>query len=100
MLNNLRRSPVREIIEFELINPISKDRQKIEELIKSYPDSVAIHFRGLDKVINPLHYREMTDKYYSKPINLINTKVKTSKYFIFTDDPEYLLNRMSFYGYS
>ena len=70
-------------LEFNI--EIKDDIKKQEEFIKKC-ESVSIHFRRMEYV------RLVELSYYYNAISLIKTKTTNPKFFIFTDDPDWVKN--------
>lgn len=87
---------IKGIIKQEFIfkkEPDSENREKINEMINS--NSVSIHIRRgdyvYDKKNNEFHGVCSAD-YYHKAVCLIVKKINKAKFFIFSDDPEWVKN--------
>jgi hypothetical protein len=77
------------------LNALSLDYLK---KIKLYT-SVAVHIRRGDYVSSTTNFQKhgiCDNIYYSKAIELMNTTISHLKYFIFTDDPAWVLENMQF----
>jgi hypothetical protein len=62
-------------------------------------NSVAVHFRRGDYIRDPLlkkHYAECLPEYYNQAITLINTRTSLPRYFLFSDEPDWLKTTVYF----
>jgi hypothetical protein len=82
------------IDSFTLKNKASAESSKIIDQIKN-SDSVSLHVRRGDYVSNKnanKFHGLIGETYYKKAIALINKKIKNPKYFIFSDEIEWVKN--------
>jgi hypothetical protein len=79
------------INEFQPINPLSEESQKILKLIES-SNSVAVHIRRGDYVTNrksSIFHGVLSLNYYINAMKVIESKINDVHYFIFSDDYEW-----------
>jgi len=69
--------------------------QKIQNKIELDSSSVAIHIRRSDFLTNPNH-PVCNIEYYLKAANKILETIKNPTFYIFSDDPEYILKNIKF----
>ncbi|MFZ2072726.1 MAG: alpha-1,2-fucosyltransferase [Minisyncoccia bacterium] len=78
--------------EFTLKEPLSHESLKFDSIINANKESVSIHIRRGDYVSNTSTLKKhgvCPPEYYAEAIELIFKKLKTPKFFIFSDDIEY-----------
>lgn len=91
---------IRDKILQEFTFPTLKDKDNIECLgrIQS-SNSVSIHIRRGDYISNKyigIYGSICTPEYYKKAIEYIEARVDKARYFVFTDDPDWVLDNFSF----
>lgn len=70
--------------DFEVISSLKKDTADTIKKIESV-NSVSIHIRRGDYLNNPLH-NTSKEEYYTKALEIIESKVVNPVYFVFSDD--------------
>ena len=94
--------PYQDIIRTELTfkrAPTVHDARMIDDI--ESVQSVAVHVRRGDYVTNPninAYHGTCTPEYYQKANNYIDRNVNKPHFFVFTDDPEWVKERLTFPG--
>ncbi len=83
--------------EFILRKPLSAQNQEILKKIES-SNSVSLHLRGGDYVTGKksTFHGTCSPEYYKKAIEIIQQKMNSPEFFIFTDDIEWARNHITF----
>ncbi len=83
-----------ELMNIFTFPPFDDDQNRLymNEILAA--NSVSIHIRRGDYLQSPLY--TLGIKYIQTAVQIINQKVNTPKYFVFTDDPEYVSKHFSF----
>ncbi len=83
-----------ELLRIFTFPPFDDDQNQLymDEILAT--NAVSIHIRRGDYLQSPLYTLGM--KYIQTAIQIINQKIKAPKYFVFTDDPEYVSRYFSF----
>lgn len=68
-------------------------RQRLVQQISEY-QSVALHVRWFDKAILSASVKNLTDTYYQQAIQMIEQRVKSAHYFLFSDDIEAAVRKL------
>ena len=82
--------------DFRFIKLLDKKNRDILNIINK-TNSVSIHIRRGDYVFDKKtkeFHGLLPVEYYKKAIKIINKKIKNSKYFVFSDDPEWVKNNL------
>jgi hypothetical protein len=78
--------------DLRIIPPIDVLNQRMaEEICNS--NAIALHVRWFDMPGTP-EIHNISDKYYLRAIAMINAKIKSPRYFIFSDNPKEALGRL------
>lgn len=74
---------------------ILKVNEEIQNSIVSNPASVAVHIRRTDYLTNQL-YNVCSLEYYQKAADKILEYIKSPTFYVFSDDPEYVIKNVKF----
>lgn len=91
----IRETILKDFSFSELKNP--EDSRLQNNILNS--ESVAVHIRRGDYVNNPTtnqFHGTCSIEYYKKAVELIVSKVPNAKFFLFTDDPDFVKNNFGF----
>lgn len=83
--------------DFKCNSPLDKKNAIIEGLIKS-TNAVSLHIRRGDYIHDPAtfeYHGACSDTYYKDAIDLILQKVKSPHFFIFSDEPDWVLKNFT-----
>lgn len=92
---------IREVILDEFTFPvIPEGLRNVCDQIQSSNDSIGIHIRRGDylKAVNQKVHGILPTSYYIKATELIKTRINNPQYFVFSDDPDWCRNNLSFLG--
>lgn len=84
--------------DFTVREPLSGRNKYFSEKITA-TNSISIHFRRLDYVKNKKtrnYHGELSKEYYKEALGIIVSKVKNPVFFIFSDDPLWVQENISF----
>ncbi len=83
--------------DFQIKESLSDANKSLIKTIKN-TNSVSVHFRRGDYVSIPANkdYNVCTKEYYSKALEIIESKTKDPRYFVFSDDIEWVKNNIKF----
>jgi hypothetical protein len=74
--------------DFEIITPLKKiTKETIEQIQKV--NSVSIHIRRGDYLINPMHNTNK-EYYYEKALEIIENRIENPVFFVFSDDMDWV----------
>lgn len=83
-----------------VFEPFSDSINKGVEREIRQSNSVAVHVRkGKDYLIRPNYKGTCMGDYYKQAIDYINSHVKSPKFFLFTDNPDWVKENLSFFEY-
>lgn len=92
--------PIRDVLlkEFSLKSEFQSDQfLKLSDKISQEKNSISIHVRRGDYIIDPKaqkHHGSCSLSYYKKAVRAISKKISEPKFYIFSDDPEWVLNNL------
>ncbi len=86
---------IKDVLKKDFEFPSIDENEYINTISKSIAESnsISIHIRRGDYVKNQFAksiYTTLSNDYYQKAINYCNKKVKEARFFIFSDDPQYV----------
>lgn len=91
---------IQDLIRREFIVRYEQDSQSTkiaEEIVRT--DSVSVHFRGADYLSDPATYHThgvCEPEYYEKSVRIIQGKITSPHFFVFSDDPFWCENNLHF----
>lgn len=105
LIGTCQNPDVVNIIEKEIINKFTfstfsdKQNLEIEQEIKE-TESVSIHVRkGKDYLIRPNYKGTCSIDYYKDAVKYITENTRNPKFYLFTDNPEWVKDNLSFFDY-
>lgn len=82
--------------DMHLAHPLSKRCRRLEEAINR-AESIAVHVRWFDAP-DTIEANNVPKAYYERAIAVVETRVKTPRYFVFSDDPSAARSKLQFLG--